>query len=299
MLELVNGARANPGATIDRLTAKLDDQTVNTLSYYRTNLQTEKNAISAVSARSPLAWSDKLADAATAHSQDQASKGFQSHTGSDGSSSGDRIARTGFEASASTENAYAYSGSVDDAMRAFLIDWGVAKQEGHRNNLLQTNPSDKNFDSIGFGLVKSSKPGFGPLVVTPGHCPQRLRQQGANPGRRLWTIRTGTISTPPAKVPANVTIKGPETSPRARSLRSRPGTRAATKSHSLPAPTGFRPPTGRPCLGRNPVQVKSSNVKVDFRVDQAGGPAQLPPDPRGRDQAHPGAGGRPGHCTRP
>ena len=66
---------------------------------------------------------------------------YQSHTGSDGSSPDQRMEQAGYtDASSTGENAYAYSTSVDEAMQAFLLDWGVSDQ-GHRRNLLQANVS--------------------------------------------------------------------------------------------------------------------------------------------------------------
>jgi hypothetical protein len=265
MLEMVNAARSNAGATIDRLTTKLDDQTVRTLDYYKVNLQAEKQAISAITPRAPLAWSDQLASAATAHSQDQAEKGFQSHTGSDGSSSGDRIARTGFVASATSENAYAYSGSVDDSMRAFLIDWGV-DSKGHRNNLLQTNPADKSFDEIGLGIVKTSKAGFGPLVVT-----QDLARSDSDKSQVLGVVyddKNGNNFYTPGEGAADVTIQAKNVA-----------TGQVSKVQSWDS-GGYQMPLdpgtyqvsatdGSKVIGTKAVSIQSSNVKVDFRVDQA------------------------------
>ena len=45
----------------------------------------------------PVAWNDRLAAAALAHSQDMARRGELSHTGTGGSDSGDRATRVGYE----------------------------------------------------------------------------------------------------------------------------------------------------------------------------------------------------------
>ena len=64
---------------------------------------------------------------------------YQSHTGSDGSTADQRMQQAGYTGASSTgENAYAYADTVDEAMQAFLIDWGVS-DSGHRRNLLQAN----------------------------------------------------------------------------------------------------------------------------------------------------------------
>jgi hypothetical protein len=96
---------------------------------------------------------------------------YQSHTGSDGSSADDRISASGYTNAKSTgENAYAYAGSVDNAMQAFLYDWGVA-DAGHRRNLLQPGVSaDDSFRDVGIGIVntggKLSSGKVGPVIVT-------------------------------------------------------------------------------------------------------------------------------------
>jgi hypothetical protein len=65
------------------------------------------------------------------------------------------------------ENSYAYANSVDHAMKAFLIDWGVSTK-GHRGNLLQPNtPDSQTYNEVGVGIVASG-PGssIGPFVMT-------------------------------------------------------------------------------------------------------------------------------------
>ncbi|WZO96812.1 CAP domain-containing protein [Isosphaeraceae bacterium EP7] len=273
MLELVNAARSNAGATIDRLTTKLDDQTVNTLAYYKVNLQAEKQAIASITPRAPLAWSDKLAAAATAHSQDQAANGFQSHTGSDGSSSNDRITRTGLDASATSENAYAYADSVDDSMRAFLIDWGV-DSKGHRNNLLQTNSSDQSFDEIGLGIVKSNKPGFGPLVVT-----QDMARSTGDKSQVLGVVyddKNGNNFYTPGEGASDVTIQ-------AKNVSTGKVSQVQTwdsGGYQIPLDPGtyqVSATDGSKLIGSQSVNIQSSNVKVDFRIDQSQAGDATPP----------------------
>ena len=139
MLELINLARTNPAEAAERVTSNLDADVQATLSYYGVNLGAEKEAIARAAPRPAVGWSDVLAYTATRQTQDQVDTGVQSHTGADGSSLGQRLDRVGYTGRAADgENAYAYSKSVDHAMEAFLIDWGVDSR-GHRNNLLQPN----------------------------------------------------------------------------------------------------------------------------------------------------------------
>jgi uncharacterized protein YkwD len=161
MLELINQARTNPAAFAERVTSNLDANEEATLQHYNVDLNAVKNEIASSPATSPLAWNDQLAQSATDHSQDQSNTGEQSHIGSDGSSTEQRLDRVDYTNRVSDgENAYAYSQSVDQAMAAFGIDWGVPEQ-GHRNNLLKSDYHD-----VGIGIVQTNRPNFGPYVIT-------------------------------------------------------------------------------------------------------------------------------------
>lgn len=167
MLDMINLARTNPQAAAQKFTSNLDADVVATLNYYNVNLDQERQAIANSPIRPPLAWNDQLAAAATGMATDQAVNGFQSHTGSDGSDLGKRLDGAGYtDRVVSGENSYASSKSVDHAMEAFLIDWGVA-DKGHRNNLLQpVAQPDQLYREVGIGIVASQNPKVGPLVVT-------------------------------------------------------------------------------------------------------------------------------------
>ena len=93
--------------------------------------------------------------------------GVQTHTGANGSSLGQRLDNAGYTNRASDgENAYAYSKSVDHAMEAFLIDWGVA-DHGHRRNILQPDATpDQFYREVGIGIVQSNRANVGPEVIT-------------------------------------------------------------------------------------------------------------------------------------
>lgn len=166
MLEQINFARTNPAAAADHFSSNLDSDTLGSIAYYNLDLNAAKNAIANSPARQPLAWNDKLGAAAQGQSNDQATNGYQGHNGSDGSDLNTRLARVGYtNYNNSTENAFAYSESLDQAMEAFLLDWGVP-DSGHRNNLLQpTATSDSSFNQVGIGISGASKNGTGPLVV--------------------------------------------------------------------------------------------------------------------------------------
>ena len=80
-----------------------------------------------------LVWSCELATAAGNHSADMGSNDFFSHTGSDGSSAGDRASRAGFEWSAWGENIAA--GGAYAAVNAVMQGW--IDSPGHCANLME------------------------------------------------------------------------------------------------------------------------------------------------------------------
>ncbi len=171
MLQLINMARTNPKAAAQWVSDNVTPEVSNTLKHYNVDVNAVKQTIASSRPLPPVAWNGKLAAAAQSHSQDMVDNNYQSHTGSDGSSADDRIAAAGYDKASSTgENAYAYAGSVDNAMQAFLYDWGVS-DAGHRRNLLQPGVSDgDSFREVGIGLVNTggrlASGKIGPVVVT-------------------------------------------------------------------------------------------------------------------------------------
>lgn len=167
MLELINLARTNPSGAAQWVEQHVDANVKATLDAYHVDLQSELNQIAASPVRAPLAWNSQLSQSATAHSQDQANTGVQSHLSSTGLSTEERMDQVSYtNRVADGENVYAYSQSVDHAMEAFLLDWGVSSK-GHRHNLLQNDvPEADQYRDVGIGIVASNKPGFGPFVIT-------------------------------------------------------------------------------------------------------------------------------------
>ncbi|MGW2034139.1 CAP domain-containing protein [Streptomyces sp. NPDC001761] len=91
----------------------------------------------------PLTLNATLTKAAQAHSDDMAAHRNMSHTGSDGSSPGDRITRAGYTWSSYGENvAYGYSTAQQ------VMD-GWMSSPGHRANILNCG-----FKEIGVGLAQ-------------------------------------------------------------------------------------------------------------------------------------------------
>jgi uncharacterized protein YkwD len=88
------------------------------------------NAERAAAGLPALAENSALASAALAHSIDQATMRTMTHTGSDGSNAGTRIARAGFSAGAWGENVAAGYGSAASVVAGWM------GSPGHRDNIL-------------------------------------------------------------------------------------------------------------------------------------------------------------------
>jgi uncharacterized protein YkwD len=80
--------------------------------------------------------------AAEGHSQDMAANNFFSHTGSDGSSPGDRISRQGYSWTTYAENI----GAGYTSPAAVVQGW--MNSSGHRDNILNSN-----VQHVGVGFV--------------------------------------------------------------------------------------------------------------------------------------------------
>jgi len=105
----------------------------------------------------PVSWSENLAMAAYLHSEDMALNNFFSHTGSDGSSAGQRISRQGYPWRTYGENIAVGYPMVSSVIQGWL------GSEGHCRNMM--NPA---FKEIGAGYA------IGPF--------------GGNPAARYWTF---------------------------------------------------------------------------------------------------------------
>jgi len=166
VLSLVNQARTNPSQAAQQFTSNLSADVQSTIAYYNVDLGAVRNAISSAPAQPPVAWSDQIGQAAQGQSQYQADAGVQSHSGANGSNLETRLNNAGYNNIASSgEDIYAYSQSANEAMQAFLIDWGVASN-GHRLTIQQpgVSPGDA-YKQAGVGIVNTSGK-VGPKVVT-------------------------------------------------------------------------------------------------------------------------------------
>jgi len=103
------------------------------------------NEARAAEGLAPLTYEVRLAEAAQVHSVDQAQMGKLTHTGSDGSNAGERIARTGYQSRFWGENAAAGFASAASVMDGWM------DSPGHRANILEPSVTE-----VGFGLAHTS-----------------------------------------------------------------------------------------------------------------------------------------------
>lgn len=139
MLEMVNRARANPGAEADRLGIDLNENlAAGTIS---------------TNSKPPLASHPDLLTASRDHNQWMFAADIFSHTGLNGSQPGDRMSAAGYS--------FVYPGgwgeniawrgttasSFDLTYFVELLHDGLFKSSGHRKNLMNAN-----FDEVGVGV---------------------------------------------------------------------------------------------------------------------------------------------------
>jgi uncharacterized protein YkwD len=179
MLQLINEARTDPAAAAEMLTTNLTPDVQATLQYYNVDLQATAQKIASSTPLPPVAWNADLASSAQTQSQYMADNQIQTHTGANGSSPQQRMQQAGYpNISSSGENAFAYSTSPEEAMQAFLIDWGVPS-DGHRITIQQPGVSPQNaYRDVGIGIVQTnpSNPNFGPMVITQDFASQTNEQ---------------------------------------------------------------------------------------------------------------------------
>lgn len=165
-LEYINRARTNPAAEAVQLASTTDPDVRSAYTFFGVDLNRMQSDLAALAPAPPLAMSAELLQAARQHSWDMATNGFQGHTGSDGSTPGDRISRAGYPWMTYGENVFAYARSVFHGHAAFEVDWGTGPYgmqdpPGHRLNIHQAG-----FREAGIGVVWMTNAAVGPQLVT-------------------------------------------------------------------------------------------------------------------------------------
>jgi uncharacterized protein YkwD len=121
-----------------------------TSSSYQTELANLINSARAGAGLPPLAVNALLTTAAQGHSIDQACHGLISHSGSDGSSPGQRVAAAGYAASRSSEIIYG-SGYPQTA-----FDWWMSDTT-HRNEILNASVTEM---GVGYAYIPGTAKGY-------------------------------------------------------------------------------------------------------------------------------------------
>ncbi len=88
------------------------------------------NTFRATKGRTPVAYSQVLERAAQAHAQDMVRREYFDHTGSDGSTIGDRLKAQGYGFCFAAENIAKGQSSLDEVMKSW------ANSSGHRKNMV-------------------------------------------------------------------------------------------------------------------------------------------------------------------
>jgi hypothetical protein len=171
MLELINRARKDPTAEGIRLMDTDDAAVQSAYTYWKIDKAATKAAFATYPQRAPLAFHQDLIEAARAHTADMVQNNFQGHTGSNGSTLGQRYQAAGYASQGMYgENVSAYSNSVWYAHCGLNVDWGEQNQIdlGHRSNIM--NFDNFEYTEIGLGITKTNgglmQGTVGPLVVT-------------------------------------------------------------------------------------------------------------------------------------
>ena len=95
IVELINRTRMNPANEGKILRASTDPDLLTAYQTRAVNLAMFESEMAAFSPVPPVAINARLSEGSLIHTMDMLNNAFQGHTGSDGSSAGDRITRRG------------------------------------------------------------------------------------------------------------------------------------------------------------------------------------------------------------
>ena len=209
MLQLINRARQNPQAEVQRL---LEMARTNPAVRQMTSgwdLDLFARTLGAIAPQPPLAFNTRLIEAARDHNGDMLATNDQHHSPA-GYLTDTRVATaddgrayyntTGASSWSTGENVYAYSANVtgtelsdyvDYFHAGFMIDWGNP-DFGHLYNIMAPGPgnltggSRRAFSEIGIGLLESARP-----TQSPPSSPALLANYGLNVGPVIVTQEFG------------------------------------------------------------------------------------------------------------
>ena len=256
-LELVNRARANPGAEAKRLGIDLNqDLSARTI---------------ADTAKQPLAMNQLLNDSAQAHSDWMLATDTFSHTGANGSSPGDRMKAAGYSFTGSWtwgENIAIRWGGTPTESNALVEGFhdGLFKSAGHRTNILN-NAFKEVGTGIGVGEYKGSAGADatqnfarsgGATFLTGVAFDDKDGDRFYDPGEGMGAVKVSVTSSTGATYATTTWDAG---------------------GYQLALPAGDYTVAfsggGLPATVTQTAKIGSVNVKVDLDAD-AGGPATTP-----------------------
>ena len=261
LLELVNRARMNPSAEAARYGINLND-----------NLA--PGTITS-DPKQPLAPHQSLIDAAGKHSQDMINRSFFSHTNPDLLTPAQRAQAEGYPTSAVGENIARHrsTGPLDEDQLVYDQHEGLFRSEGHRENMLHPP-----YEEVGLG-IRSGQMVEGATTYNARLVTEKFGIRGVNAfitgvvfndsnADKFYglgeAIRSGTVTatetTSGAIYTTDIGVSG------GYGMIVPDGTYTVVASFQL---------AGTPYTGTSSVTVTSSNVKVDFRSQDASSAALL------------------------
>ena len=179
LLELINRARANPGAEASRYGIDLNAGLASgTISY---------------DAKQPVAPNQMLQIAAGGHSEDMLANNYFSHTNLAGQSPSDRAAAAGYPTWVGENISWGgTTGSVDQIQHVYQRHQRLFESSGHRRNMM--NP---NYEEIGVGVR------FGQYTYSSGvtYNASMVTENFGNPG--IDPVITGVVYTDAADGSSN------------------------------------------------------------------------------------------------
>ncbi|MSU21697.1 MAG: hypothetical protein EXS30_09915 [Pedosphaera sp.] len=158
-LELINRARANPAAEATRIRQSANRDILVNLNFFKVDLEFFATQLSTLPPAPPLSMNPALTEAARAHSRDMVATGLYGHTGTNGSTPGDRIKAAGYAWSNYGENVFEGAESPEHGHATFEVDWGknpdtggIQSPPGHRLTIHSSK-----YNEVGVGLTQSGR----------------------------------------------------------------------------------------------------------------------------------------------
>lgn len=167
-LEYLNRMRINPAAEYSLLVNSTDPDVQNAIDFFNVSLSALQTQWNALSAAPPLAWNEKLYNAAAGHNSAMLAADQQTHQAPGEASIGTRVTNAGYTGYSTVgENVYAFAENMFHAHAGFAIDWGsgtngIQNPPGHRNNIMSSA-----FREVGVAVLDSTAgKDVGPLLMT-------------------------------------------------------------------------------------------------------------------------------------